>query len=69
VFPIKAEESETLWTSVSIDAVIPMFIILIIGITLATVLMLLERQTVSLIQWSGKRHKTKRGRVASYLEE
>jgi hypothetical protein len=59
VFPIKIQESETPWTSVSIDAVTPMFIILIIGITLATVLMFLERQPVSLLQWSGKGHKTK----------
>jgi hypothetical protein len=67
VLPIKSEESKTLWTSVSIDAVTPIFIILTIGITLATVLMILERQTVSLVQWSGKRNKTNRGRVAAFL--
>ncbi|PNF31731.1 hypothetical protein B7P43_G12192 [Cryptotermes secundus] len=59
VFSIEIEESETPWTSVSLDAVTPMFIILIIGITLATLLMFLERQTVSLLQLSGKGHKAK----------
>jgi hypothetical protein len=67
MLPIETEDSRTLWTSVSIDAVTPIFFILIIGITLAMVLMFLERQTVGFVQWSGKRNKSGRGKVVTLL--
>jgi hypothetical protein len=57
-WPIKAEEDKTRWTSVSIDAVTPIFVILSIGIVVATVLMLLERQASNLLQRSSKHYRT-----------
>jgi hypothetical protein len=42
-WPIQTDEDKVLWTSVSIGAVTPLFVILTIGVVLATVLMLLER--------------------------
>jgi hypothetical protein len=43
-WPIKVDEDKTLWTSVTIDAVQPIFVILTIGFVLATVLMFIERR-------------------------
>ena len=54
---VKADENKTLWTSVSIDAVVPIFVILTIGVILATVLMLLERQVSAMMQRSSKRYR------------
>ena len=54
---VKAGENKTLWTSVSIDAVVPIFVILTIGVILATVLMLLERQVSAMMQRSSKRYR------------
>jgi uncharacterized protein (DUF983 family) len=62
---MKFEESKAQWTSVSLDAVTPIFVILIIGITLAMVMLFLERQTVGWALWLEKRHKSNRGMVAA----
>jgi len=42
--PIKVDEDKILWTSVTIHAVQPIFVILAIGIVLANVMMFIERQ-------------------------
>ncbi|KDR16875.1 hypothetical protein L798_08617 [Zootermopsis nevadensis] len=54
----EANDDRALWTSVSIDALTPMFSILTIGILLATVLMILERQAFYLVQRPGKRQRS-----------
>jgi hypothetical protein len=59
-WPIQTDEDKTLWTSVSIDAVTPLFVILTIGVVLATVLMFIERQTSNMAQGSSKCFGTKR---------
>jgi hypothetical protein len=53
-WPIQTDEEKTLWTSVSIDAVTPLFVIWTIGVVLATVLMFIERQTSNTAQGSSK---------------
>jgi hypothetical protein len=57
-WPIKVHEDKTLWTSVSIDAVRPIFLILTIGAVLATVLMFIERQVSDMVKRSSKRYRT-----------
>jgi hypothetical protein len=57
-WPIKAEEDKTLWTSVRIDAVTPIFAVLGIGVILATVLMFLERQASNLVHRSSRPYRT-----------
>jgi hypothetical protein len=42
--PIEVDEDKILWTSVTIHAVQPLFVILAIGVVLANVLMFIERQ-------------------------
>lgn len=54
-WPIKVDEDKTLWRSVTIDAVQPIFFILTIGVVLATVLMFIERQASDMVQRSSKR--------------
>jgi hypothetical protein len=57
-WPIKKDEDKTLWTSVSIDAVTPLFVILTVGVVLATVLMFIERQASNMAQMSSKCFRT-----------
>lgn len=56
----KADEDKTLWTSVSTEAVTPIFTILAIGIMLSTVLMILEKQACHLVQKSRRHQRTSR---------
>jgi hypothetical protein len=54
-WPIEVDEEKRLWKSVTIDAVQPIFVILTIGVVLATVLMFIERQASKMVQRSSKR--------------
>lgn len=57
-WPIKVDEDKTLWRSVTIDAVQPIFFILTIGVVLATVIMFIERQASDMVQRSSRRCRT-----------
>ena len=58
VLPIKLDEVKTVWTSVTIGAVQPVFLILTTGAVLATLLMFIERQVSDKLQRSSKRYRT-----------